>query len=337
MFHQGGFTMKRFSAITLILIFALTLPATLLAKSSVQKLKDPVTKYAEYDLVVEEILNQGDQAVLDLIALLQEKITTTDPDEAKRQLGAQVCAMNLLGELKAKDALAVLKQLLENEDNLSAVYNSARTIGSIGGNNAFQILEEVFVNAGSLRYADNNEERKKAAITGMGLCENKKAIPYLIAEMNNVNSDEVTRIYAAGSLGLLGVADGLSVATSGLGSNDEYVRMAAVRALGIIGSTSSISDLTPLLDSTYVYKKNAKVAIFQIETAQLPDDKKVDFILKQLMKDPKTTELVQWGTFKLKKINTSSSKNALESMSLLEGEDFATLKQAAKVRAKTMK
>lgn len=329
--------MKRFSAIILILIFALTAPAALLAKSSVQKLKDPVTQYAEYDLVVEEILSQGDQAALDLIALIQEKITTTDQDEARRHMGAQVCAMNLLGELKAKDALAVLQQLLENSDNLSVIYNSARAIGSIGGNNAFQILEEVFIDAGSLRYADNNEQRKKAAITGMGLCENKKAIPYLIAEMNNPNADEVTRIYAAGSLGLLGVTDGLSVATAGLGSNDEYVRMAAVRALGIIGETSSLSDLTPLLNSSYVYKKNAKVAIIQIEAAQLSDDQKVDFIQKQLMKDPKTTELVQWGTLKLKKINIPAAKKALESMSLLDGQDYATLKQAAKIRVKTMK
>jgi HEAT repeat protein len=331
--------MKRFSAITLILIFALSAPATLLAKSSVQKLKDPVTKYAEYDVVVEEILNQGDQATLDLIALIQEKISATDPDEAQRHWGAQVSAMNLLGELKAKDALAVLQGMLENSDNLSAVYNAARTIGNIGGNTAFQILEEVFVNAGSLRYANNNEERKKAAITGMGLCENKKAIPYLIAEMNNPNADEVTRIYAAGSLGLLGISDGLSVANAGLGSNDEYVRMAAVRALGIIGSTSSISDLTGLLDPSvaYVYRKNAKVSIFQIETAQLPDDQKVDYIQKQLMKNPKSTEFVQWGTLKLKKINSPAAKKALETMSLLDGEDFATLKQAAKVRAKTMK
>ena len=331
--------MKRFSAITLILIFSLTAPAALLAKSSVQKLKDPVTQYAEYDLVVEEILNQGDPAVQDLIALLQEKISTADPDEARRHWGAQVCAMNLLGELKAKDALAVLKQLLENSDNLSAVYNAARAIGSIGGNNAFQILEEVFVNAGSLRYADNNEERKKAAITGMGLCENKKAIPYLVAEMNNVNSDEVTRIYAAGSLGLLGVADGLNVATAGLGSDDEYVRMAAVRALGIIGSTSSIPELSALLGSnvSYVYRKTAKVAIFQIETAQLPDDQQVVYIQKQLMKNPKTTEFIQWGTLKLKKINSPAAKKALEEMAILDGEDFAALKQAAKVRAKTMK
>jgi HEAT repeat protein len=331
--------MKWFLAITLILIFALTGPASLLAKSSVQKLKDPVTKFAEYDLVFEEILDQGDQAVPDLIALLQEQITTSDPDQARRHWGAKVSAMNILSELKAKDALAVLKEMLENSDDLSAIYNSARAIGSIGGNNAYQILEAVFIAAGSFRYAENNQERKKAAITGMGLCENKKATPYLIAEMNNVNSDEVTRIYAAGSLGLLGVADGLSVATAGLGSNDEYVRMAAVRALGIIGSTSSISNLTPLMASnaSYVYRKNAKVAIFQIETAQQPDDKKVEFIQKQLMKDPKTTELVQWGTYKLKKINSPAAKKALEDMTLLDGEDFATLKQAAKVRAKTMK
>jgi HEAT repeat protein len=128
--------------------------------------------------VFEEILNQGDQAVPDLIALLQEKISTADPDAARRHWGAKVSAMNILSEMKAGDALAVLKDMLENSEDLSAVYNAARAIGSIGGNNAFQILEEIFTNAGNFRYAENNQERKKAAITGMGLCENKKAIPY---------------------------------------------------------------------------------------------------------------------------------------------------------------
>jgi HEAT repeat protein len=331
--------MKWILAITLILIFALTGPAPLLAKSSVQKLKDPVTKFAEYDLVFEEILDQGDQAVPDLIALLQEQISTTNPDEARRHWGAKVSTMNILSELKAKDALAVLKEMLENSDDLSAIYNSARAIGSIGGNQAFQILEEVFIHAGSFRYAENNQERKKAAITGMGLCENQKAIPYLMAEMNNPNSDEVSRIYAAGSLGLLGNNSGLSVAGAGLASDDEYVRMAAIRALGIIGNSSSVPALTGLLDPkvAYVYRKAAKVAIFQIDTEQLPDSKKVDFIHQQLIKNPDTTEFIQWGTLKLKKINTPASKKALQELSALDAPEFVTLKNAAKLRAKTMK
>jgi HEAT repeat protein len=331
--------MKWLLAITLILIFALTGPSSLLAKSSVQKLKDPVTKFAEYDLVFEEILSQGEQAVPDLIALLQEKISTADPDEARRHWGAKVSAMNILSEMKAKDALAVLKDMLENSDDLSAVYNAARAIGNIGGNHAYKILEEVFTNAGSFRYAENNQERKKAAITGLGLCENKKAIPYLIAEMNNPNSDEVTRIYAAGSLGLLGVDSGFSVASAGLASDDEYVRMAAVRALGIIGDDSAVPALTDLLDPkiAYVYRKAAKLSIFQIQTGQMTGDEKIGFIRQELMKHPDTTEFVQWGTLKLKKINTPASQKALEDLSALDGPEFIPLKNAARLRSKTMK
>ncbi len=238
--------MKWFLAITLILIFILTGPGLVLAKSSVQKLKDPVTKFTEHDLVFEEIIDQGDQAVPELISLLQEEIISADPDEVRRHWGAKISAMNILSEFKAKDALSVLKDMLENSDDLSTIYNSARAIGNIGGNNAYKILEEVFINAGSFRYAENNLERKKAAIAGLGLCENKKAIPYLIAEMNNPNSDEICRIYAAGSLGLLGVNSGLGVAKAGLSSNDEYVRMASVRALGIIGDKSAVAELTGL-------------------------------------------------------------------------------------------
>ncbi len=331
--------MKWLLAITVILIFTLTTTSPLSAKSSVQKLKDPVTKFAEYDAVFEEILDQGDGAVPDLMVLLTEPITSSDPETARRHWAAKVSAMNLLSELKAKDALPILKELLENSDDLSAIYNSARAIGNIGGNHAFQILETVFVNAGSFRYAQNNQERKKAAITGMGLCENKKAIPYLMAELNNPNSDEITRIYAAGSLGLLDVTQGLSVASAGLESQDDYVRLAAVRALGVIGDNSSMDPLNKLLDpdTPFVYRKSAKVAIFQIQTKQLPEADKVRFIQTQLMKHPETTDFVQWGTLKLKKINTPAAKKALEELSALDGPEYITLKNAAKLRAKTMK
>ncbi|MCU0600515.1 MAG: hypothetical protein MUE70_14810 [Desulfobacterales bacterium] len=331
--------MKWFLAITLILIFILTGPGLVLAKSSVQKLKDPVTKFTEHDLVFEEIIDQGDQAVPELISLLQEEIISADPDEVRRHWGAKISAMNILSEFKAKDALSVLKDMLENSDDLSTIYNSARAIGNIGGNNAYKILEEVFINAGSFRYAENNLERKKAAIAGLGLCENKKAIPYLIAEMNNPNSDEICRIYAAGSLGLLGVNSGLGVAKAGLSSNDEYVRMASVRALGIIGDKSAVAELTGLTGpkSAHVYRKAAQVSIFQIQTAQMSDEKKVAFIQQELMKNPDTTEFIQWGTIKLKKINTPAAKKALLDLSKQDAPGFIVLKNAAKLRGKTMK
>jgi HEAT repeat protein len=331
--------MKRLLTIVMISFVVLSAPGALLAKTSVHKLKDPVRNMAEYDLVFEEVLDQGDTAVPDLMGLLREEAPVANADEAKKHWDAKVTAMNILSELKAQDALAILKDMLENSDNLSAITNAARTIGNIGGNNAFKILEEVLINAGASRYADNNMERKKAVILAMGLCENKKAIPYLMGELNDPNNDEVTRIYAAGSLGLLGVQDGLDAATEGSNSADPYVRMAAIRAMGVIGSAASLSVLDAHTGPNvpYVYRKTAKAAIFQIETNQLPDDKKVDHIKRNLMKNPKSTEFVQWGTRKLKKLGTPAAKKALLEMSALNDPDYGVLKNASKVRAKRMK
>ena len=331
--------MKRLLTIVMISLVALSAPGALLAKTSVQKLKDPVRNMAEYDLVFEEILDQGDTAVPDLVGLLQEEVPTLNTDDAKKQWAAKVTAMNILSELKAQNSLVVLKDMLENSDNLSGINNAARTIGNIGGNNAFKILEGVLINAGASRYAANNVERKKAAILAMGLCDNKKAVPYLMGELNDPRNDEVTRIYAAGSLGLLGVKDGLGTAEEGLNSADPYVRMAAIRAMGVIGSAASLPALKGLTGNNvdYVYRKSASAAIFQIETEQLPDGKKPAFIQQNLMKNPGSTEFVQWGTLKLKKLGTPAAKKALLEMAAQNDPDHGVLKSAAKARAKRMK
>ncbi|MDO9265411.1 MAG: HEAT repeat domain-containing protein [Desulfosalsimonadaceae bacterium] len=331
--------MKRLLTIVMISLLALSAPGALLAKTSVQQLKEPVRNMAEYDLVFGEILDQGNAVVPDLMALLQEEAPASNTDAAKKHWAAKVTAMNILSELKAQDALVILKDMLENSDDLSAINNAARTIGNIGGNNAFKILESVLINAAASRYADNNAERKKAVILAMGLCENKKAIRYLMGELNDPNNDEVTRIYAAGSLGLLGGKDGLETAAGGLNSADPYVRMAAIRALGVIGSANSLPSLKGLTgnDVDYVYRKSANAAIFQIKTAQLPDDKKPAFIRQNLMENPGSTEFVQWGTLKLKKLGTPAAKKALLEMAALDDPDYGVLKSAAKARAKRMK
>jgi HEAT repeat protein len=157
--------------------------------------------------------------------------------------------------------------------------------------------------------------------------------------MGNLGNDEMIRIYAAGSLGLLGSKDGLDVATVGLDSSDEYVRLAATRALGLIESDSAIPALKKLTrpEVDYIYRKSAELSIAQIETAQLSDDNKIVYIQHQLVNHAQITDFVQWGTLKLKHMNSAKAKKALEDLTTDNSPDFDALRHAAKVRAKTMK
>ena len=330
--------MKRVATLALVLIMGLSAPAAVLAEKPVEKLKSRFASQSELNAIIEEIVDQGDSATPDLIALLAED-APKDAYTARQHWNAKVTAMNIMGETKAKESLDILQDMLENSDDLSAIYNAARTIGNIGGNRAYKILKEVYQNAENLAYQNLNDERLRAAILGMGLCGNKKAIPFLRDALENPNYSQMVRIYAAGSLGLLGSQDGLGIAQAGLSSDDPYVRLAATRALGLIGAASAIPDLNELAlpEMDYVYRKSAALSIAQIETGQRSDADKVAFIRDQLIKHPRVTDFIQWGTLKLKKMNTPEAKQALLELAAEDAPEFEVLKHAAKIRAKTMK
>jgi len=328
---------QRILTSSIIILFVLSLPAFALAKKPVQKLKDPVKNFTEYNTRFSEILDLGYAAVPDLVELLEED-TADDEIEAKRQWGAKVTAMNILSELKAKNALAVLEDLLENSDDLSAINNSARTIGRIGGNQAYKILEGVFFNTQAFRYS-YNDDRKRAVIAALGLCGNKKAVPLLLDALENPNNDQGIRIYAAGSLGLLGNTEGLGLVNDAAESDDSQVKLAAIRALGLIGSTESIESLVDKTGGShvkYIHRNAAKLSLVQIESEQLTGKEKAEYIKEQLIKNPKKTGYVQWGTMKLKNMKSQSAKKALKNLSEQDAPEFSVLSHAAKARLKTM-
>lgn len=322
----------------ILLLLILAMPVAAAAKSDVEKLKDPVNHPREAIHRMAAVLYQGDAAVDDLIALLRETPSLVDPSADQRLWAAKVTAMNILGELKAQKVLGLLQEILEYAEDPSAITNAARTIGNIGGSRAFASLKQVLQNARKDRYT-NNEERKRAVILALGLCEDKRAIPLLIDELNNLNNVQRTRIYAAGSLGLLGNVKGLDVATSGLDSDDPYVYVAALRALGLIGSPASVPALIRKTapDVSYFERKTAGLALVQIRTAQLTGDEQVEYLFSQILANPRTTEFIQWGTLKLKKLNTPGARKALQRLADEDSEDFSDAKHAAKMRLKTMR
>ena len=327
---------KRLLAYGTMLLMIFTLYACSQGESPVNKLKEPANSSEENNEQVEEILAMKDLAIPDLIALLSEEMEN-DPEKSKQQWSAKVTAMNILSELKAEEALPVLKAMLETSDSVSAINNSARTIGRIGGENAFIILDQVLSNTQNSMYTFNNE-RRKAVIAALGLCENRKAVPLLMEELENRSNDLMLQIYAGGSLALLGRNDGLPVVTEALSSDDGNIRLAATRALGLIGAQSSVSSLNSLTKSEnkYIYRKAARLSLIQIEEKNLTADKKTAYIREQLIRNHGLTEILQWGTLRLKKINTNDSKNALLNLSGLSSPDSAALKHAAKMRLMTM-
>ncbi len=316
--------------------FILSCPLSATAGNAVSELKNAVGNDAKTGAVFEAILDNGAVAVNDLIALLRESAPAGDRIAEKKDWAAKVTAMNLLAEMKARPALDVLEDMLNNTDNVSAVYNAARTIGRIGGPNAFKILEAALLSTGrptdDLAYA-----RKKAVIVGLGLCENDQAVPLLQNEMNNSDNDIIIRIYAAGSLGMLGFGDGLDLVTAALNSSDVTVRLAAIRAAGIIGQIETVAELNRAVGpyASFVQRRAVLTSIAQIRAGRLTGDEKVRFIENALMNNSRNTALIQWGTMQLKKARSAAAMSALSNLAAQPGPDMAALRRAARIRMKS--
>ncbi|MEW6076323.1 MAG: HEAT repeat domain-containing protein [Thermodesulfobacteriota bacterium] len=328
--------MKRHQLIgAAMMLLILAVPLAAMADSAVSRLKHANTP-AEYGAIFEEILDQGDASAGELLALLREDVPAGDPAVMQKAWEAKVTAMNLLGEMKAQSALVLLGDMLKDSDNVSAIYNAGRAIGRIGGTNAFNILKNILAETAG---ADNelSEARKKAAIVGLGLCENEQAIELLRDELNNAANTDIVRIYAAGSLGMLGVNDGLDVVKARLDSEDADIRLAAIRALGLIGDADAIADLNNAVgpNGMAVPRRAAQLSVAQITAARMTGDEKVRFIEKELMKNSHDTAFIQWGTMQLKKIRSSASMNALASLAGQPGQEMAILRQAARIRMKS--
>ncbi|MFH1885339.1 MAG: HEAT repeat domain-containing protein [Pseudomonadota bacterium] len=323
--------------IGLVIACMLLLPSAAAAGSKVDKLKDQGNSPGQYRKILEEIIDEGDAAIPDLASLLEEPAPADEIDR-KKQWMIKVAAMDLVAELKAKDALAILENLLVNSENLSAIFNSARTIGRIGGNQAYKILEDALENARNGEYTQT-ADRKRAIVMAMGLCGDGKAIPYLATEMENPENEMILRVYAAGSLGMLEDGQGLGLALAALDSDDPYLRTAAIRSLGVIGSAQSIPALTAIVENGTLlgHHQEIRLALAQIEAAQLDGDDRVNFVRNQLKSHPKETLFLRWGTEKLKNINSAASKKALEDLGAETDPELEILADTARIKFKAMK
>ncbi|MEW5734103.1 MAG: HEAT repeat domain-containing protein [Thermodesulfobacteriota bacterium] len=324
---------KAFATVCLILFMA---PALCFAGPA----KDRLGRAAnadDYAAAYEEIAGLGDAALADLLDVLAARVVAIDMRAAQKDRADKVTALNLLGEIKAQKALPVLAGILVSSDSASLVMNAARAIGNIGGNQAYKILADALDKAENGQVALPDAVRK-AAVLGLGLCGDKKAADLLLAVLNDEASPEALRIYAAGSLGLLGDDSGLGLAREGLNSMDPDVRLAAMRALGAIGAEAALSDLSFYAgqDAKFVERSAAGLAVVQIKCANMAQGKKAGFILNELVKTPRASELIAWGTRELKSMGTPEAKSALAELAGKKGPEFAALNRAARIKEKAM-
>ena len=330
--------MKRLSVGILFVLMTAFMPPCLFAQDLVSRLRDPSTPKNEYPGIIEQIAKQGKQIAPELAAFLKEPNKARSDSEQKQEMGAKQIAMDMLAEMKAEEGLDPLKDMIDGSDDLSLIYNSARAAGRIGGNKSSAVLKQILNNADKKRSTDSrSNHRKLAAVLGLGLCGDKETIPLLKQEFLNEQNDDKTRIYAAGSLGLMGVADGLGFVTAKVRSDDPDVKLAAIRVLGAIASPSSLNVLNEVIKTEkYVYQESARTAIAQIEAMRLSGDAQVSFIRQKISDNPGNIEFVMWGTGKLKEMNTESSRNALKALGESALPEMAFVSHIARIKLSTM-
>ncbi|MCP3944271.1 MAG: hypothetical protein GY710_22725 [Desulfobacteraceae bacterium] len=329
---------KAFSIVILLLLGLFIMPPISFAKGEVSRLKENFSSLEQYRNVIEDIADQGDSAVLELIELANEKTWTKSAKQIRKNRNAKVTALNLLGEIASASALDTLEQILIYSDNPSLIINSARAIGNTGGKKSFKILKKALRGANKGIYSRSNKI-KQASIIAIGLCGDKRGIKLLRKELNNPDNSEITLIYTAGSLGLLGENEGFDIAAKGLKSLTPRIRLSSIRALGIIDTVSSEKLIEPFtfFDVKMTYKKTARLSMAQLECNKASKDKKAEMIQNYLTSNPKTTDFIQWGTRKLKKMNTDKSREILQDFSRLEAPKYSLLRHAAKIKLKTLK
>ncbi|MEW5733574.1 MAG: HEAT repeat domain-containing protein [Thermodesulfobacteriota bacterium] len=291
------------------------------------------SNYGDHSSIMQQIVALGPDAVPGLAAFLRRPPPAGDLSAQKRDYNARIGVMNLLGEIGDPQALPVLAEILRDAEQPSSINTAGRNIGRIGGKEAFAVLSETLAEQAA-HPDESSQAREMAVVLALGLCGDRQAVPPLQELLKDTAKPERTRVYAAGSLGMLGDSSGLALATKSLDSEDYYLAIASARSLGVIADPSSIKVLKEKSESAnnLLLKEEIKLSLFQVEAAQKPGDEKVAYIKEQLLKHPSYTPFVQWGTMELAKMNTAASRQALEEMAAMKDTKDEVLSWAAKIR-----
>lgn len=244
---------------------------------------------------VERLLSMGPEA----IPLLRQGLEHFDET-------VRIESIRLLGEVKAKEAVPSLIQYLKTVDTTRSVLVTTYALGQIQDKRATPLLLQT---ASSLT---RNNTRRRGAIIALGLLGDTKAIPVL--EKILADSDELLRVFAAGSLGLLDSDKGLSIALQAVESSNSSVRLHAIQALGLIGSNKALDTLNDMLmlKPSVVERQTIEMALFQISLQGLPVEGRISAIERKLLSISKMTALSRWCIYELHRLGSPTAKASLQ-------------------------
>ena len=318
-----------------IAVLLLSIPEGLMADTVENRLRSTFRKPMERDAVVLRIIEGGDRYRGELISIVEgkEEMFGTRA-EVGRGRDVRISAINILGELKAGDGLKALGSVLMASDDPSLIFNSARSIGRIGGKRAFEILSGALAGSGR-REAPRDGLLKRAAVLGLGLCGDERAIPLLSKELHDEKNDPLLRVCAAGSLGLLGSREGLEVAARGVDSGDPQVKMRSIQALGLVGDESAGEVLELEVENPRIRFRNAaKLSLARVTYGNLPHHLRVEFLGRQLEMNSGKGAFIRWATGELAEMDSPDATAMLERFGTSRGEAMAPLRDAANMRLK---
>lgn len=221
------------------------------------------------------------------------------PDESVR-----IECIKLLGEIKVKEAIPKLIEHLRNASDTRSIVVTTYALGQMQDN---RVTPEFITMA-----ASSDPIQKRAAIIALGISGDTTAITLL--EEILYDHDEIIRVFAAGSLGLLGSDKGLEIALKATESTDFSTRFHAIQALGIIGNKDALAKLNGMLKNKpeKVEKDTIEMSIFQINLKSQKESEKVDLLKNKLLNTTKKNVLNRWCFSELLRIGGSNVNAALD-------------------------
>jgi HEAT repeat protein len=195
----------------------------------------------------EQMLQQSEQAIPELIKLLEDK------DSSVRDSAASA-----LGKIKSEQAIPGLIKLLEDKDYFVRD-SAASALGEIKSEQAIP---------GLIKWLEDEDYFvRDSAVSALGKIKSEQAIPGLIKLLEHQNSN--VRRSAASALGEIKSEQAIPGLIKLLEDKDSYVRDSAASALGQIKSEQAIPGLIKLLeDENFWVRISAASALGEIKSEQ---------------------------------------------------------------------
>jgi HEAT repeat protein len=249
---------------------------------------------AERQSAEEAILQQGPLAV----ATLRAGLWQGDPQ-------ASIRCLSLLGELKARQAVADILRLCQTTDDGTVFVMACRALGEIQDTRATPYLLQL------ARSADAPFVRRRSAIINIGLLGDPRAGPALKELLGD--ADPAIRVLVAGSLGLLGEQAGLDAAIEASRSTDPSLRFNGLHALGAIGSTKAVERLKEALAQglPVAPRQAAELAVVVAETNSLSKVGRIPALRARIQAEPSLTHVATWCLKELSKAPEPAAAEAL--------------------------